>query len=424
MIFTLDICRAENGDCLLLHFGSQTDPGLAVIDGGPPTVYARSLKPRLLQVRKARGLDAGTPLPLDLVMVSHVDDDHIRGCLDLTRDLSGAVGPPAFRMLSLWHNSFAGILDRDTGPLTSSVAAQFGSAALEGHLAEDAALEFSEGNESVHDALKVLASIEQGQRLRSDAEKLGAVLNAEFDGELILAGKKSVSVGGGLSFVAGPMKPELTALRKKHDEWVKTQKNKKAPAALAAYADRSVANLSSLVVLARSGTKSILLTGDARGDKILSGMELAGALKKKGSIHVDVFKVPHHGSANNIDRDLFERITADHYVFSGNGEFGNPERETLEMLLGARGKEPMEIHLTYPVEDIDKARKEEWERQRAQEIKRAEAGGQSQPREDWSAEKHGLAAFFDGAGLDAKQKIRVSDAKMPHAIDLMDPLGF
>jgi len=50
--------------------------------------------------------------------------------------------------------------------------------------------------------------------------------------------------------------------------------------ALAAYVDKSVPNLSSLVVLAKAGGKTMLLTGDARGDKILEGLELVGALKK------------------------------------------------------------------------------------------------------------------------------------------------
>ena len=57
-------------------------------------------------------------------------------------------------------------------------------------------------------------------------------------------------------------------------------------------------------------------------------------------MHVDLLKVPHHGSSNNLDDEFFERITADHYVFSGDGEHGNPERESLEMLLDARGDAP------------------------------------------------------------------------------------
>ena len=84
----------------------------------------------------------------------------------------------------------------------------------------------------------------------------------------------------------------------------------------------------------------MLLTGDARGDKILEGPRARRRAQADGkSMHVDVLKVPHHGSSNNLETDFFERITADHYVFSGNGEHGNPERETLEMLFKARGDE-------------------------------------------------------------------------------------
>jgi hypothetical protein len=45
--------------------------------------------------------------------------------------------------------------------------------------------------------------------------------------------------------------------------------------------------------------------------------------------------VPRHGSSNNLDKDFFKRITADHYAFSGNAEHDNPEREALRMLLNA-----------------------------------------------------------------------------------------
>ena len=110
-------------------------------------------------------------------------------------------------------------------------------------------------------------------------------------------------------------------------------------------------NLSSIVVLAEAGGKRMLLTGDARGDKILRGWSWSACSRRAATLHVDLLKVPHHGSANNLETGFFERMTADHYVFSGNGEHGNPERETLEMLFEARGDEPFTIHLTYPIED-------------------------------------------------------------------------
>src|SRR5207302_631546 len=132
---------------------------------------------------------------------------------------------------------------------------------------------------------------------------------------------------------------------------IELKKQGKTPAdALAAYVDNSVPNLSSIVVLVKAGDKTLLLTGDARGDKILQGMETVGVLPVGGKRHLDVLKAPHHGSSNNLDDDFFERLTADHYVFSGNGEHGNPERETIEMLLKARGEQDgYKIHLTFPI---------------------------------------------------------------------------
>ena len=79
MIFSLEVRRARNGDCLLLHFGSNEDAGLIMIDGGPKGVYQEYLKPRLKEIKAARGLSTENSLRVDLLMVSHVDNDHIQG---------------------------------------------------------------------------------------------------------------------------------------------------------------------------------------------------------------------------------------------------------------------------------------------------------------------------------------------------------
>jgi hypothetical protein len=427
MIFSLDVRRARKGDCLLLHFGSEEAPGLAMIDGGPKSVYLPHLKPRLLEIKKARKLGSA-PLIVDLLMVSHVDDDHIQGILDLTRELITTSGAPLVRVLSFWHNSFDDIIGKDPKELTAAVTAQFGASSLDGELPDDATVDSDEPEHIIADTLKVLASIEQGHRLRGDAEKLGFPRNPEFDGKLILAAKAPRAVAEGLAFtVAGPMKPELQALQKKHDAWLKQQEKKPGNpgASLAAYVDESVPNLSSVVVLAALDKKSMLLTGDARGDKILEGLELAGALKKGQTLHVDLLKVPHHGSSNNLKTEFFQRVTADHYVFSGNGEHGNPERESLEMLFTARGQAPFQIHLTYPIDEIDVAREEDWEKEQTKEKKRKAAGTtKKKPRENWSPAKHSVDAFFEKTRLATGQKLHVVDAKKPHVIDLLDPLGF
>ena len=109
MIFSLDVRRARKGDCLLLHYGSEGDSGLVMIDGGPRGVYGPHLKPRLQQIRNARGGEDHQPLFVDLMMVSHVDDDHIQGILDLTKemlDAQRAHKPQLLQVASIWHNSF------------------------------------------------------------------------------------------------------------------------------------------------------------------------------------------------------------------------------------------------------------------------------------------------------------------------------
>jgi hypothetical protein len=272
--------------------------------------------------------------------------------------------------------------------------------------------------------LKVLASILQGAQLRSDIDKLQIPLNAKFYGELIMATASGspIDMGDGLTFtVVGPMKPEVKALHKKHQEWLEGLKEAgKTPAdVLAAYVDKSVPNLSSIVVLADAGGKTMLLTGDARGDKILEGLELVGLLEPNKTMTVDLLKVPHHGSANNLDDDFFERVVAEHYVFSGNGEHGNPERESLEMLFKARGDADYQVHLTYPVAEIDVERKKDWDKERAKEQKRKETKPATKVRPKWSPKKHSLTELL-ADHPEFADKVQVVTTDKPHVIDLLD----
>jgi len=287
MRFSLDVRRAHQGDCFLLHTGTRTAPSLAVIDGGPADVYKPQLRPRLVKIKEARGLTSSEPLPIDLVMVSHVDDDHIHGILDLTRELRTATGVPFAQIASIWHNSFDDVIGNTPKELTAAVTAQFGAASLSDGLSADTTIDSDEHEEVVLSSLKVLASIEQGHQLRLDADKLNVPLNPEFGEKLIIANSTPLDMGDGLTFlVVGPMVPDLKKLQARHDQWLKELKARglKPGDALAAYVDNSVPNLSSVVVLASCGGKSILLTGDARGDKILQGLESGGALKPGKSV--------------------------------------------------------------------------------------------------------------------------------------------
>lgn len=358
MIFSLDVRRARNGDCLLLHFGSVARPGLVMIDGGTSSVYAAHLKPRLLEIRAARGLDAVTPLPVDLLVVSHADEDHMRGILDLTRDLRAADGVPFVKVRRFWYNSLDEVI-----PVRDDVA------------------------DAAQPGLEVLPTIALGQQLRLDAAALVMPVNPHVDGRLLVASEEALAIPNGLTLVvAGPTQPELRALRDTSDAWRHALKT-------------------SIVVLAQVEGATMLLTGDAQGDRILEGLAHAGLLERGEAFHVDLLKVPHHGCASDPASAFFERITADHYVFSGNGEGGQPQRASMERLFAVRKDAPFTVHLTYPLVEIDAARQHDWPG-------------------DWSADDHGLEAFFRNHPLSAGQKLEVVPAAGPHVIDLLDPLGF
>jgi hypothetical protein len=419
MFFSLDVRRARKGDCLVLHYGSKTNPGLGLIDGGPSQVYGPHLKPRLEQIRKSRKLGPNDPLPVDFMMVSHIDDDHINGILELTKELleaKAAKKPLPFKIQSVWHNTFDDIIGNNPKELTAAVTAQFGTASLSGEPDTD-------GLDP--DVARVLASVSQGFRLRDDLRGLKLRINPEFEGKLVIAKKKAktLDMGKGLKFtVVGPMHDEIAALQKDHDTFLKKKEKAGTASVLAAFTDSSVANLSSVVVLAEVGKKRMLLTGDARGDKVLEGLELVGLLKNDGksTMHVDVFKGPHHGSDRNADPILFRRVTADHYVFSGNGEHGNPERETLQMLLDERGDEDdYTIHLTYPIDEIDVARKEDWKKEQGKEKARKKKNPKVKVRANWSAKKNSLTAFF-AANKKFAEKVVIVPPDNPHVIDLLD----
>jgi hypothetical protein len=418
-VFSLEVLPAKKGDCLLLRYGPKANgkQKLALIDGGPGGVYTQYLGPRLEALRKERGVPDDEPMVLDWVMLSHVDDDHANGLVKFTEELK-VLNPNNFvKPVQLFHNTFDKIIGNDAAELKRITHTGFGTAALSGDIPADLIPEDANVTAATFtDALKVLAGIEQGIDLADNAKVLKIRANMDGKGGLIVAktGGKAIELDGGLTLsVIGPMLPEVEALQEEHRKWLEDQKKKPKPpsAALAAYVDESVPNLSSIVVLAELGEKRILFTGDARGDKILEGMKLVGL---GDTLHVDVLKGQHHGSENNYTQEFFERITADHYVFSGNGEHGNPERETLDLLRQARPGADYKIYLTYEIDEIDAGRKKDWETKQ----KRAVSQGRN-PGPDWSPAKQGLVAFFT-KHPDMEKRVEPLLGDLPrHRIDLL-----
>ncbi len=360
MPFKIEAVFAKEGDCLILHYGSDDDPKILLIDGGSNNVYEDTLRPRLQQLRD----ELGERVPLQMIMISHVDADHITGILDLFEELQES-NDPICTVGTLWHNSFDDIIDNDDSELTTAVVASIETGTVV--------------STADSDTTAVAASIRQGRNLRGDAETLGISPNLHFTGLVIASPETSrpIDIGGGMTFrVLGPSQQRVQALQAAWDEFLVD--NNLDQAVAAALADNSIPNLSSIMVLAEQNGRTMLLTGDARGDYIVEGLitagllqpeaelpilftgmpralrrerraalEVAEALENPPSVHFDLLKMPHHGSDRNVSVGFFRRVTANHYLISADGNHENPDVPTLEMLAEARGDASYSIHFTF-----------------------------------------------------------------------------
>jgi hypothetical protein len=143
--------------------------------------------------------------------------------------------------------------------------------------------------------------------------------------------------------VIAPQEDRLVVLQ---EAWASIPRAARESAvSVAAYTDKSIYNLSSIACLLEHDGTSALLTGDALGSDIVDSLTDIGLLEP--SLHVSILKVPHHGSVGSVDAAFFQSITADHYILSGNGRYGNPNTSTLDLLVDARDDDEFTLHFTY-----------------------------------------------------------------------------
>ena len=319
--------EAAHGDCLLLRWKHNGKDRLAVIDGSPGSKTYLKLRKRLAELAK------GQQLRVDLMMVSHIDDDHIVGLLNLMKEerkLFDQQRPTAFDIRCFWHNSFAELADMSNGPADLAALAS-----------DEAQAEAWAAQLKAPEARAVLASVNKGRALRDLIRGAGLEGNPPFDG-LVVGRKDPVSLQGLTIHVVGPLQPEVEKLRK---EWHDTPPPKRQ--ALQAYLDDSASNLSSIVCIVEVDGARVLLTGDARGDHMLKGLKEFGHLNSAGKAHFDVVKVPHHGSDRNMSQDFFDALSADHYVISADGKHHNPSPPVFDWIVNSRGKsDEYTIHVT------------------------------------------------------------------------------
>ena len=362
----LTMFRSGKGDCLLLEGNTS---GRVLVDAGTPDAYRDFVAAPLARLRQENKA-------LDLVYVSHIDEDHIGGVLEMLDDemawrvhehqiAPGGGNNPSHRVPTvprppqikkIWHNAFHEQLDVDPGDIGDTLAAM--ATVLAGSDHGDL-LEAASAQADL--ATSVMQAIQVSRRI--GAKQLNIPLNPDSDKKLMMrrANQTPIRVGSMRFTVLGPTGANLLRLRRDWKTWldehadtlqdIRGQADEdegllgnsdlsgfRARLALQARqfgnpGSVTPPNLASLMLLAKEGSQAILLTGDARGDQIVDGLRAVGALPATGGrLHVNVLKVQHHGAENNIDPEFCDTVTADHYVFCGNGENKNPNVDVVELI--------------------------------------------------------------------------------------------
>jgi hypothetical protein len=349
---------ASDGDCLLLS-SAGNKPVHVLVDGGRTKSFVAHTRKLLAELDK-----------LDVAMVSHIDDDHITGVLRLAEDEVAwrafefhktiVVKPkkPAFPkpppIGEVWHNGLFRMVGDDIAPQVEEVLSVASTVLAGSSDADMRGLASQLGDLATGEK----ASMELTRRLST--EQLGIPLNPDVDdGGLMTTDKVGVLERGKLRFhLLGPSQKQIDDLGEKWRAWL--GKSKKVlrtlqaqmvadeerlgtPAIDAALGDGlsgvTEANVASLMFLVEEqGGGTALLTGDGVSDAILSGLRLRKKLDQAGRIHVGVLKVQHHGATGNVTEEFVNSVTADHYVFCGNGASRNPELEVVESFALARSK--------------------------------------------------------------------------------------
>jgi hypothetical protein len=297
---------AEQGDALWIEYGSSSHPHRILIDAGVRGT-SEVVKARFEQLPNEQRR-------FDLLVITHVDSDHIGGMPKLLADQTLGL-----RFDDVWFNAWR-------------------------HLPR------------VGDLLGPV----EGEIVSAELDRSGWPWNAAFRGKPVyVPGKGKLprkTLNGGMRLTL--LSPTAAGLEKLRPEWEETvraagldpgvpdgaleeaARRKGVPDLLGdaldvdalgasrLSADKAAPNGSTIAFLAEFDDTSCVFTGDAHPDVLRAGLERLCSGRKTERLRVDALKVPHHGSKYNVSTDVVDLLDTGRFLFSSNGkQTGHPDPE-------------------------------------------------------------------------------------------------
>lgn len=327
MSFQFKVLKAEHGDSMLikgiLFEGRYRN---ILIDGGPSQTFKRKKKKG--QLLKELELIKSENQKIDLLILTHVDDDHIAGLLKGFKN-DGILSELTERV---WFNS------------GSIIDAEFNNAVDPSHLVE---FNYS----SIPDDC-FYTSIKQGISFEDVISR-----KKIWQEGLILAGDNCQLFGASFRVLS----PNMEKLKKLLVKWEKEQSQALTGSAQGDYhiplkqlideeknfqEDSTIHNGSSIAFIFEYENIKLLLLGDAHNDIIVEEIKKMGYSKEK-PLHIDFVKLSHHGSKYNTSPELLKLIDCHSYIVSSNTlRFNLPDKTTIARI--AKYKPNSTIYFNYP----------------------------------------------------------------------------
>lgn len=310
---------AAHGDCLLVEYGTTNDVHRMLIDGGVARTY-NVLRSELERVPEKQR-------HFELIVVTHVDADHIEGIVKLLSDDNLGL-----RVREIWFNGLQHL--DECAPLhLGGVQGEYLSA-----LIGQRAIPWNSAGENrpIHAASDAALPC---FALPGDLQLTILSPTRETMAKMAEAWESEVQKAG---LVPGQTKECLEHLQTKGKRLlVRFSDEAEVPDVKSLLAepyegDTSPANGSSIAFLAEYEGLSVLFGADAYAEVLVSSIERLLKARNLDVLEVDIFKLPHHGSAANLSSRLMELVRAKRILVSTSGAiFGHPDAEAIARILAA-----------------------------------------------------------------------------------------
>jgi beta-lactamase superfamily II metal-dependent hydrolase len=315
-MFDISLLPAARGDCLWIEYGISSDPHRVLIDGGIVATWRNHLRPRIeaLPVTQRR---------FDLLVITHIDLDHIAGILELLRD-----PPEGLVFDDVWFNGWEQLEDKGMlGPKQGEAVSEWlrqrewpWNAAFD----DGAAASLTEGDEPVSRTLAGGMTLTLLSPTRSRLSRLRAV----WQKKILEAGLEPGAAGAALEGLGHAEEAGMA------DDGILGGINVAQLAGLPFVEDRSEPNGSSIALLAEYDGRAALLAGDAFAGDVRNAVRRLLRDRDTPRLDIDALKLSHHGGRKNTSRELLDSLACRHFLFSTDGSmYRHPDRESVARTL-------------------------------------------------------------------------------------------